>query len=50
MVRGRYVLIRDLIRDPEPVCKDEIDEAKEAAQGRPGQELLNESFMVRDPD
>ena len=50
MVRGRYVLIRDLIRDPEPVCKDEIDEAKEAAQGRPGQELLNESFMVREPE
>ena len=37
-------------RDPEPVCKDEIDEAKEAAQGRPGQELLNESFMVREPE
>ena len=35
-------------RDPEPVCTDEIDEAKEAAQGRPGQELLNESFMVRE--
>ena len=33
-------------RDPEPVCTDEINEAEEAAQGRPSHELLNESFLV----
>ena len=35
-------------RDPKPVCTDEIDEAEEAAQGHPGRELLNDSFMFRE--
>ena len=36
--------------DPEPLHPDEIDEAAATAQGHPGRELLNESFMFREPE
>ena len=38
------------VRDPELVQLNEIDEAKEAVQGHPGREQLNESFRFSDPE